>query len=101
MITPPALRRASSVKWVAVNRSRQELRAFELLYVFPANRYKKRADERTRTADLISLRVIIHSLQGFARGCKLPISKPISFLRLAECCTVMRSQWCQSGVRGC
>ena len=43
----------------------------------------ERADERTRTADLISLRVIIHSLQGFARGCKCRIPKPVSFLRLA------------------
>jgi hypothetical protein len=33
---------------------------------------KKRADERTRTADLISLRVIIQALQGFAQGCKSP-----------------------------
>jgi hypothetical protein len=31
-------------------------------------RQKRRADERTRTADLISLRVIIQALQGFARG---------------------------------
>src|SRR5215204_711894 len=29
-----------------------------------------RADERTRTADLISLRVITHALQGFAWACK-------------------------------
>ena len=43
----------------------------------------ERADERTRIADLISLRVIIHSLQGFARGCKRRIPKPVSFLRLA------------------
>jgi hypothetical protein len=30
---------------------------------------KKRADERTRSADLISLRVCGQVLQGFARGC--------------------------------
>ncbi len=59
---------------------------------------KNRADERTRTADLISLRVIIHALQGFARACKSRISKQLSLLRLAACCTVLRSRWCQSGV---
>jgi hypothetical protein len=57
-----------------------------------------RADERTRTAFLISLRVIIEALQGFAEACKSPISKPFTFLRLAECCTVLRSRWCQSGI---
>ncbi len=57
-----------------------------------------RADERIRTADLISLRVITQALQGCAQGCKSRISKPVSFLRLAWCCTVLRSRWCQSGV---
>ena len=38
-----------------------------------------RADERTRTADLPSLRVINRALQGFARACKTPISKGFSF----------------------
>jgi hypothetical protein len=46
-----------------------------------------------------SLRVIIQVLQGFAQACKSPISKPLSFLYLALCCTVLRSRWCQSGVR--
>jgi hypothetical protein len=59
---------------------------------------KKRADEQTRTADLISLRVIGHTLQGCAEVCKLRISKGLSLLRLALCCTVLRSRWCQSGV---
>ena len=58
----------------------------------------KRADERTRTADLVSLRVIIHALQRFARGCKSRKSRPVSLLWLAQCCTVLRSRWCQSGV---
>src|SRR5215204_5829848 len=44
---------------------------------------KKRADERTRTADPTSLRVIIQALQGFAWACKSRISKGISLLRLA------------------
>jgi hypothetical protein len=59
----------------------------------------KRADERTRTADLLQLRVIHQALQGFARHCKSRISKPVSLLCLAVCCSVLRSQWCQSGVK--
>jgi hypothetical protein len=45
--------------------------------------------------------VIIRALQGFARIYNSPISKPISFLCLALCCTVLRSRWCQSGVKRC
>jgi hypothetical protein len=59
----------------------------------------KRADERTRTADLPSLRVIIHVLLGVAQPCRYRISKPISFLRFAAGCTVLRSRRCQSGVK--
>ena len=59
---------------------------------------KKRADERTRTAYPCSLRVMHHSLQGFAGACKCCIDKPFSLLCLAVRCTVVRSQWCQSGV---
>jgi hypothetical protein len=59
----------------------------------------RRADERTRTADLISLRVCGQGLQGLARGCKSGISKPVSLLWLAPCCTVLRSQWCQCGIK--
>ena len=36
---------------------------------------KRRADERTRTADLTSLRVIGHPLQTFALVCKSRIDK--------------------------
>jgi hypothetical protein len=46
-----------------------------------------------------SLRVIIHALQGFARACKCRISRRFSYLWLAKCCTVLRSRWCQSGVK--
>ena len=60
---------------------------------------RRRADERTRTADLLPLRVITQALQRFVQGCKYPISKPVSFLCLAPCCTVLRSRWCQSGVK--
>jgi hypothetical protein len=60
---------------------------------------KRRADERTRTADLISLRVICRALQRFAHTCESRISKGVSLLRLALCCTVLRSHWYQSGIR--
>jgi hypothetical protein len=56
----------------------------------------RRAD--SRTADLLQLRVMHQALQGFSRGCKPCISKPFSLLRLAQCCTVLRSRWYQSGV---
>ena len=59
---------------------------------------KRRADERARIAYPCSLRVIGQALQGVAEACKSRILKPISFLRLAQCCTVLRSRWCQSGV---
>jgi hypothetical protein len=59
---------------------------------------KKSADERTRTPYPCSLRVIHHALQGVARACKYRISKPVSILRSAQCCTVLRSRWYQSGI---
>src|SRR5215211_8172884 len=48
-----------------------------------------------------SLRVMHQALRGVAQGCKCRISKPLSFLRLALRCTVLRSRWCQSGVKRC
>jgi hypothetical protein len=60
--------------------------------------YGMRADERTRATFLLQLRVISQWLQGFARTCKSRISKPYSLLCLAECCTVLRSRWYQSGI---
>jgi hypothetical protein len=59
----------------------------------------RRADERTRTADLTSLRVCGQPLQGFAQGSKYRIPKRLSFLCLALCCTVLRSRWYQSGIK--
>ena len=44
------------------------------------------------------LRVIIHALQGLAGGCKSPISKLVSCLWRAACCTVLRSRWYQIGI---
>src|SRR5215203_5549006 len=45
-----------------------------------------------------SLRVIGQALQGFAGGCKSRIFGRLSLLRLAACCTVLRSRWYQSGI---
>jgi hypothetical protein len=70
-------------------------RTFLFLWVLQV---KERADERTRTADLTSLRVISQALQGLAGVCKSPILKRVSLLYLALSCTVLRSRWCQSGV---
>ena|SRR5215208_1706880 len=60
------------------------------------------ADWREPTSGLeplyCSLRVIGHTLQWFAQGCKCRISRRHSLLCLASCCTVLRSRWCQSGV---
>jgi hypothetical protein len=58
----------------------------------------KRADERARTADLSSLRVISQVLQGVAPPCKTRISRRLPLLWFAACCTVLLSRWCQSGV---
>jgi hypothetical protein len=59
----------------------------------------KGADERARGPPTYSLRVIHHALQGFARGCKPRISRRLSSLPLAVCCTVLRSRWYQSGIK--
>jgi hypothetical protein len=68
------------------------------LSFLPVLQEKLRADERTRTADLISLRVITQALQGCAGDCKCRIFRGVSFLCLAQCCTVLRSRWYQSGI---
>jgi hypothetical protein len=58
-----------------------------------------KADERTRTAFLLQLRVIGHALQGVAQACNCRIFRGVSFLWLAPWCTVLRSWLCQSGVK--
>ena len=61
-------------------------------------RKNERADERTRTADLLI--TSDHSgVAGVAGGCKCRIFRGVSFLWVAECCTVLRSRWYQSGIR--
>jgi hypothetical protein len=46
-----------------------------------------------------SLRVIHQALQGYAGDCKCRIFRGVSFPCLAECCTVLRSRWYQSGIK--
>jgi hypothetical protein len=64
------------------------------------NRQQKR--NRVPTSGLeplsCSLRVMTQALQRFARACKTRISRRLSLLRVAACCTVLRSRWCQNGV---
>jgi hypothetical protein len=64
----------------------------------PFRRRFERADERTQTADLVSLRVIGQALQGYAGGCKCRIFRGVSFPCLAACCTILRSRWYQIGI---
>jgi hypothetical protein len=59
---------------------------------------EQRADERTRTADLASLRVCGQGLLGVAGDCKFRISRRFSLLWFAVHFTVLRSRWYQSGV---
>jgi integrase len=56
----------------------------------------RRAD--SNRLPLLQLRVIIQALQELARACKSRISKQVSLLWLATCCTVLRSRWYQSGI---
>src|SRR5215203_3770492 len=51
----------------------------------------KRADERTRTADLISLRVCGQWLLGVAQPCKSCIDKRLIVLSFAHRCRVLRA----------
>src|SRR5919107_6365824 len=59
-----------------------------------------RADERTRTALLLQLRVFGRASQGLARGCKSRIFRRLSLLPVAAYCTVLRSRWRQNGISG-
>jgi hypothetical protein len=59
--------------------------------------YSRRAG--SNRLPLLQLRVIGHAWQGCAGGCKSPIPKRLSLLRVAACCTVLRSRWYQNGIR--
>ncbi len=65
---------------------------------YPANPKKIREPTSGLEPLTCSLRVISQALQGFAHGCKARRDKPVSFLYLAVCCTVLRSRWYQSGI---
>src|SRR5215203_3704274 len=65
---------------------------------FPANCGGKREPTSGLEPLTCSLRVIHHVLQGLARACKSRMFRLLSLLRVAACCTVLRSRWCQSGV---
>jgi hypothetical protein len=83
---------------LAVNSALIPYRGLGIALRFTSKSHKRRADERTRTADLPSLQVMHQALQGCAGGCKCRIPKPVSLLGLAACCTVLHSRWYQSGV---
>jgi hypothetical protein len=44
-------------------------------------------------------RVLGQALQGCAGDCKSRIFRGVFFPCLAACCTVLRSRWCQSGIK--
>jgi len=64
----------------------------------------KSRQKESRRADsnrlpLLQLRVITQALQAFAQGCRLRLDESVSLLCHALCCAVLRSRWCQSGVK--
>jgi len=68
------------------------------LFIGFAGKIESRRADSNRLP-LLQLRVIGHMLQGCAGACKSRISKPVSLLSFALCCTVLRSRWYQSGVK--
>jgi hypothetical protein len=82
VITPPTLWRAPSVKRVAVNRSRRNAEASCHPTFYLQITTKKRAEERTRTAHLSTLRVRGQWLLSVARLCKSRIDKGFTFTAL-------------------
>jgi hypothetical protein len=62
------------------------------------NLESRRAD--SNRLPLLQPRVIHQALQGCAEDCKCRIFRGVSFPCLAECCTVLRSRRCQSGING-
>jgi hypothetical protein len=59
-------------------------------------RESRRAD--SNRFPLLQLRVITQALQGCAGACKSRISRRLSLLPVAACCTVLRSRWYQIGI---
>ena len=72
------------------------LRSLSLIGLDKPIRESRRAD--SNRLPLLQLRVITQALQGCAGGCKCRIFRGVSFPCLAECCTVLRCRWYQSGI---
>jgi hypothetical protein len=89
--------RSGQVKMVGPHSLYEFIRESPVRGLYLQIQYGMRAGERLEPLSC-SLRVIIEVLQGFAWTCKSRISKPYSLLCLAECCTVLRSRWYQSGI---
>ena len=62
-----------------------------LTHISPANPHRFKESTSGLEPLSCSLRVITQALQGCAGDCKSRISKRLSSLRVAECCTVLRS----------
>jgi hypothetical protein len=98
MIAPPALRRAPSVKRVAVSQPPPSRRDLFVFRGFPCKSAKNKEPTSGLEPLTCSLRVMIQALQGIVRACISRINRQFSFAWFAACCTALRSRWCQSGV---
>src|SRR5918997_6754705 len=85
----------SDAKWLPTVARR--LHASRPLDLSKPNQESRRAD--SNRLPLLQLLVVGQALQGFAAACKPRVSKPLFLLWLALGCTVLRSRWCQSGVK--
>jgi hypothetical protein len=93
-----SIRPRAPLQRVEVNRVRPWRRCPYAFRSFPCKSTQNNEPTSGLEPLTCSLRVIIHALQGVAHSCESRISKPLSLLRFARCCTVLRSRWCQSGV---
>src|SRR5829696_3543436 len=89
-VSLPLGRAHPRIIWVAVQRLRPHTGTLICHCVLPANQHKKRADERTRTADLISLRVCGQWLLSVAGVCNSRMDKGFSVPCLAHYCRALR-----------
>ncbi len=86
--------------WSASSRVRIEPRSGSYVAVgVDPKPYRESRGADSNRLPLLQLRVIHQALQGFAQPCKSRISKRLSLLRFAPCCTVLRSRWYQSGIK--
>ena len=80
---------------VAVNRPRAPPTPHRCGSVSPANAQKKGEPTSGLEPLTCSLRPRQRALLTVAQGCKPCTYRAVTFLGLAECCTVLRSRWCQ------